>query len=211
MKEIKIEEKSYLIPTSWDEVTLDQFRLIFELEDESINNKIKLFQVFIDLDRELIEQLSYDSFNEVIDVLNFVWTIDNELTEKIIEVNGIKYGLHPDLEKLTLGEWIDLEYFMKDFKTNFDKIITVILRPVVTQDENGYTIEKFNDSTFNDRLQIFRKHLSPRYVLPITNFFLNFVKESMIRSRIYSILKNQNRDPELIIKKIGVGSDISTS
>ena len=39
---------------------------------------------------------------------------ENTELKTIIKVNDIEYGFHPNLEEITLGEYADLETYLKD-------------------------------------------------------------------------------------------------
>lgn len=66
--------------------------------------------------------------------------------KRIIEVEGKEYGFHPDLDSITLGEYADLEQFIKlGIEKHLPDVMAVLYRPIVDKTENGvYTIEAYD-------------------------------------------------------------------
>jgi hypothetical protein len=58
------------------------------------------------------------------------------------KLNNINYGFHPQLDDLTLGEYIDLDTFIGDWE-NIEKAMAVLYRPVVNKIKDKYTIEEY--------------------------------------------------------------------
>jgi hypothetical protein len=58
------------------------------------------------------------------------------------KLNNKEYGFHPQLDDLTLGEYIDLDTFIGDWE-NIEKAMAVLYRPVVNKLKNKYTIEEY--------------------------------------------------------------------
>ena len=61
------------------------------------------------------------------------------------ELNGIEYGFIPNLEDLSLGEYIDLETYLKDQK-NLNKVAAVMYRPITKKYSDLYDIENYSAS-----------------------------------------------------------------
>jgi hypothetical protein len=49
---------------------------------------------------------------------------------KSFTLNNVSYGFHPQLDDLTLGEYIDLDTYIGDWE-NIEKAMAVLYRPVV--------------------------------------------------------------------------------
>ena len=48
--------------------------------------------------------------------------------KRIIEIDGIEYGFHPDLDSITLGEYADLETFIKNgIEKNLPEVMAVLI------------------------------------------------------------------------------------
>jgi hypothetical protein len=75
--------------------------------------------------------------------------IDNLLTqetarfEKVLEMDGKRFGFIPDWDAFTAGEWIDLEGYMDDFWKNAHKVMAILFREVTYEVGESYEIKKY--------------------------------------------------------------------
>ena len=86
--------------------------------------------------------------------------IDNLLTqetarfEKVLEMDGKRFGFIPDWDAFTAGEWIDLEGYMDDFWKNAHKVMAILFREVTYELGESYEIKKYtakeDASTFEE-------------------------------------------------------------
>jgi hypothetical protein len=78
--------------------------------------------------------------------------------KKIIKVNDIEYGFHPNLEDITLGEYADIETYLKNgIENNLPKLMAVLYRPIIEKDEGSYSIEAYGVSDMRMRAKKFTK------------------------------------------------------
>jgi len=75
--------------------------------------------------------------------------IDNLLTqetarfEKVLTMDGKRFGFIPDWDAFTAGEWIDLENYLEDFWKNAHKVMAVLFREVTYEIGDSYEIQKY--------------------------------------------------------------------
>ena len=78
-------------------------------------------------------------------------TLINKLFEEVptfrhtIEVDGQKFGFIPDLENITLGEYVDIDNYIKDPK-DWHRFMAVCYRPITMNVKDTYEIEEYNGS-----------------------------------------------------------------
>tara|TARA_R110002073_G_scaffold105143_2_gene237945 strand:+ start:781 stop:1341 length:561 start_codon:yes stop_codon:yes gene_type:complete len=75
--------------------------------------------------------------------LDMIATQEQSNHEKVIDLNGTKYGFIPDWENFTLGEWIDMDQYVNDFWTNADKIMSILYRPITRSYKDTYEIKDY--------------------------------------------------------------------
>ena len=47
--------------------------------------------------------------------------------KRIIEIEGVRYGFHPDLDSITLGEYADIESMIKnDIEKNMPEVCAIL-------------------------------------------------------------------------------------
>lgn len=98
---------------------------------------------------------------------------------KTITLEGKEYGFIPDWNEFTLGEWIDVEEYCKDFWGNTHKILAVLYREVHRSQGDAYTIKPY---TAKEDTEIFKQ-------LPANIFGGSMVFFLTSRQRLLNTLK----------------------
>lgn len=144
-KEIEI-----IVPETWADVSLKTYQKynsrISNLEDEDeivLGSISALCNIPIDIIKRLkvkdIKTL-YKRLSKLISV-----PVNKEVFDKI-EIKGVKYGFHPNLDELTMGEFVDLEEQTKDGVDGFHNVLAILYRPITEEKGNNYNIEPYNES-----------------------------------------------------------------
>ena len=104
--------------------------------------------------------------------------------KRIIEVEGKEYGFHPDLDSITLGEYADLEQFIKlGIEKHLPDVMAVLYRPIVDKTENGvYTIEAY-DGNITIRPEQMKK-MAAQNVQSALVFFYHFANVFVMTSQL---------------------------
>ena len=63
--------------------------------------------------------------------------------EKVVEMDGKRFGFVPDWDAFTAGEWIDLETYLEDFWKNAHKVMAVLFREVTYELGEKYEVKKY--------------------------------------------------------------------
>jgi len=126
---------------------------------------------------KLIKELS---INDVAIILQKVAKLQEETKsnlKKIIKINDVKYGFHPNLEEITIGEYADIEtYFKNGIENNLPKLMAVLYRPITEIDGDNYSIEAYGKSDLRMRAEKFKK-MKAEDVNNALVFFWTLVKE----------------------------------
>ena len=152
--------KDYNIINSWSDVTLDKWLTLIGYENLSGSEEaLKVVKLFSDIPTKLIKQLSVQDVALVMKRLTDLQTEQNTVLNKIIEIDGVEYGFHPDLEEITLGEYADIETYIKlGIDKHLPELCSILFRPVIEKKNNIYTIEAY-DGNIKIRSEIFKKCL----------------------------------------------------
>ena len=136
------------IPEKLSEITLKQymdFDAANKEESESDFLVHRIINIFCGVDmRDCFKMQIQDAEEiaaEVAEVLNQHTTL-----QTTFEHRGIKWGFIPNLNKISLGEYVDLEEYLKDTKT-LHKAMAVLYRPVTKQYKNIYDIEAYEGAS----------------------------------------------------------------
>ena len=163
------------VPTHINDITLEQYQRFAKINTEEQDKEFFMFktiEIFCGVDIALVSKMRLKDAesisNEVIEVLNSNIPFTNRF-----ELEGVKYGFIPDLQAISLGEFIDLEEGLADSK-GFHKAAAVMFRPIVKEVGELYTIDGYEAST--DMHHIMKQ--APLGVISAAIvFFYNIVKE----------------------------------
>jgi len=142
-KEIEI-----IVPETWSDVTLATYQNYhknvsgLEDEDEIVLNTIStLCNVPVDI----VSRLKLNDIKTIYKKLSKIISVpvNKEIYEKI-EIKGVKYGFHPNIDEMSLGEFVDLEEQTKDGIENMHNVFAILYRPITEEKGNKYDIEPYN-------------------------------------------------------------------
>jgi hypothetical protein len=168
--------KEYNLINSWKDVTLEQWVELSTNEESKTKEAEETIATLSDIPKKLIKELS---LRDVAVIMSKVAELqeeqDSEL-KRIIEVEGIEYGFHPDLDSITLGEYADLETMIKNgIEDNMPEVMSILYRPIVEKKNKIYTIEAY-DGNISIRAEQMKK-MSAEQVQSALRFFFVFVKK----------------------------------
>tara|TARA_R110000744_G_scaffold60935_5_gene126180 strand:- start:3 stop:653 length:651 start_codon:yes stop_codon:yes gene_type:complete len=132
------------IPTSLEDITLRQYKKFLKLQEKVTDERLlnaKMIEIFCGIKFEQVMLLKLSDSQEIIDLLLKIFESKPSLVSKF-KLNGIEYGFHPELDDLTLGEYIDLDTFIGDWD-NMEKAMNVLYRPVLVKMKDKYSIDSY--------------------------------------------------------------------
>jgi hypothetical protein len=173
MKDETIEIK---IPEGWEDVTVEQYQKIISLKEHNI---LEVIAILLNVEIETIKKIDVKSLNSIISNISWVSKLDLDASYKnIIELDGRQFGFINKLTDLTLGEWIDLEYYIENQNENLHKIFSILYRPlVIAYSDTERLLEEYKQSDTIDNLF---KQMKISDVYGAIVFFSLIEQESMI-------------------------------
>ena len=135
-----------LIPSCLSEVTLEQYQKFTKLNtDENQDSSFlmhKTVEIFCNLNLQDIAKVKFTYIQEILNDINNLFEKKQDLIPTFTH-KGIKYGLIPVLDDMTLGEYVDLDENFTDWD-NMHKAMAVLYRPVTLNKGDRYQIEDYN-------------------------------------------------------------------
>ena len=130
------------IPTNINDITVGEYLKFIEVNKKDADEEFlihKTISIFCNIPMK--DVLNIDS-KEAQDIALEIYAVLNQKAEFVdkFELNGIQYGFIPNLEDLSLGEYIDLELYCKELEENMHKVAAILYRPV--------TKHRFNNILF---------------------------------------------------------------
>lgn len=147
------------IPKSWQEITLEQFIELSEVEEDSfLLSNIEIISIVADCDIEEVEELTTKEILEISKSLIWMRKQPPKVFAKV--VGELKYR---PLHLLTLGEFIDLEHYTSKGVKDIPMVLSILYR---ISKFNDWGIEEFEPYKYSleDRSSVFLE-------LPVTSVF----------------------------------------
>ena len=179
-------EKNYNLIKSWNDVTLDKWvKLISRREKTKTQDALDTISVLSDIPKKLINELAIGDVAILLKKISDLQAKEDTKLKKIIKLDGVKYGFHPNLEEITLGEYADIETYLKNgLEDNLTKLIAVLYRPITERNGKDYSIEAYGVSDSRMRAKKFEK-MKARDVNSSLVFFWTLGKELSIILPLY--------------------------
>ena len=184
-------EKTYNLINSWSDVTLEKWVQVMDIETGSkAKESEETIAALSDMPKNLIKELSLRDVAIIMSKIAELQSKQETILKKVFEIDGIEYGMHPDLSEITLGEYADIETMIKNgVEKNMPELMAILFRPVTERNGEAYTIEAY-DGNITIRAEEFKK-MSAEQVQAALFFFSNLGKELLKILPLYLIEKTQ--------------------
>ena len=151
--------KEFNLIKSWSDVTLEKWVKLVDLHKGSRSDEaLETITALSNIPKQLVKELGIKDVAIIMEKISELQSKADGRLRNIITVEGKEYGFHPSLdEDLTLGEWADIETFIKlGIENNMPEIMAVLYRPIVEKKNNKYVIEAY-DGNIAIRAEEFKK------------------------------------------------------
>ena len=133
------------VPTSLNEITLGQYQKYLKITENNPEGNFldaKMIEIFCGIPLSESYKLKMSSATAILDILNELLNKTPQHIERF-KLNGIEYGFAPDLDEMSLGEYIDLDNNVSSWD-NMHIAMNVLYRPIKTSKVNKYNIEEYD-------------------------------------------------------------------
>ena len=197
--------KTYKIVDSWKDVTLEKWQQLVLGKKKSKTQEAKeTIKALSTLPIKLVEEMSLSDVAAIFEKLSNL-QIEGKL-KKVFEIDSVEYGFLPDLDEITLGEWADIEHYIKDgIDKNMHKIMAVLFRPVTSKEGKMYSVQAYKDG--RERAEKFRKKMNAEQVQQSLVFFWNLGNELLTTLPLFLMEKMNKIQAEMNLAKSGGGSE----
>ena len=201
-KEGKVKE--YKIIDSWADVTLEKWQQLVLGKKKSKTQEAKeTIKALSTLPVKLIEEMALSDVATIFERLSKL-QIKGKL-KKVFEIDEVEYGFLPDLDEITLGEWADIEQYIKDgLEKNIHKIMAVLFRPVTNKEGKMYSVQAYKDG--RERAEKFKKKMNAEQIQQSLVFFYNLGNKLSTILPLYLMQKMKKIQEETNLQTNGVGS-----
>jgi len=169
--------KEFKLISSWKDVTLEKWlKLIDFATGTKTEEATETIAALSNIPKQLVKELALSDVAVIMSRIAELQQKQDTKLKKIIEIDGIEYGFHPDLDSITLGEYADLETFIKGgIEKNLPEVMAVLYRPIKEKKNDIYIIDAY-DGNIRLRTEEMKK-MSAQQVQSALVFFYTLGKE----------------------------------
>ena len=199
--------KQFKLISKWSDVTLENWVKLINLNTETKSSEaLETIAELSNIPKNLIKQLELRDIAVIMSKISELQAKEDSSLKRIIKIGKKKYGFHPDLESITLGEYADIESFIKNgLENNLPQMMSVLYRPIIEETQNGvYTIEAY-DGNISIRAEEMKKMASEQVQSALV-FFWHLGNEllKILPSFLVERLKvMQKQSPQNLLQKSG--------
>ena len=132
------------IPTKLSEITLGQYKLYLKISKEVTEERMlgaSMISIFCNIKMEQVMLLKLKDSEEIIKMITDLFESTPNLVRSF-KLNETSYGFLPELDEMSLGEYIDVDTYIGDWD-NIEKAMNVLYRPILTRLKDKYNVEEY--------------------------------------------------------------------
>ena len=143
-KQNKVE--TFKLINSWSDVTLSTWLSLIDFETGTKTEEAtETIAALSDIPKQLIKELSLSDVAVIMSKVGELQQKQDTKLKRIIEINGVEYGFHPDLDSISLGEYADIEQFIKNgIDKQLPELMSVLYRPIKLKKNDIYIIDSYD-------------------------------------------------------------------
>ena len=193
------------VPSNISEIKLQQYQEFEELNNSKNLDQIsltqKMVEIFCGLELKDVVNIRFKDCKSIAEHLNNIFKKEYKLQTQFT-LNNVTYGFIPSLDEITLGEYIDLDTYLNDWK-NIHKAMCVLYRPVTKSFAGKYSIKEYDSETsdvfLNCPMDIVLGALS--FFLSLSEELINLTQNSLMEE----MKKTKGYHQYQFLEKNGVG------
>ena len=202
-----------LLPTNLSEIPLSRYQEFIAMKEKSNDEEFiaqKMIQIFCGMKLGEVAKIKMKHLNELIAHFTKVFSEKPQLIRKF-KIKDIEFGFIPKFDDISFGEYVDLENYMKDWKT-YHKALSVMYRPIKNTNKDKYEIVDYEP---NEDMQDIMK-FAPLDVAISSSFFLSSLgiellkaTQTYLKKELKKMTDSTNLAKDINLAKTGVGMEVS--
>ena len=141
------------IPESTAEIKLGDYQKYVSVVENSDNDEsfqgLKMIELFCHVPFRDVVKMKMTDVSETLEILNKAFEKKRKFKNRFT-INEVEFGFIPDLESLSMGEYIDVTQYL-GVNEDLHKLMAVLYRPITESTRDLYNIEDYKGSeTYSD-------------------------------------------------------------
>jgi len=168
--------KTFNLIKKWSDVTLETWLKLIEFEKGSKTEEASLtIEALSNIPKDLVKELALADVAQIMGLIGKLQEEQDSLLKRLIIVNEIEYGFHPNLDDITLGEYADIETYIKaGVEMHLPDLMAILYRPIKEKKNDIYIIETYEREIRMREEEM--KQMSAEQVQSALVFFYDFAK-----------------------------------
>ena len=166
------------VPSNLESIELWQYQKYMGVVENNKDQEateflnLKLVEIFCGVSLKDVSSINMKDFNRITEIIGNAFAEETPLIRHF-ELDGIEFGFVPNLDKISIGEYIDIESNLSGFK-NMHKAMAVLYRPVTKKHKEKYQVEEY---TGHDEYSEAMKYMPLNAALGAMVFFYRLGKD----------------------------------
>lgn len=166
------------IPTSWFDISIEKFPLIYDIirdkDIDPIDREIRVISILSDMPVADIEKIRIDKLKELIKTVNFVFKMDFPKPVEMFRHNGMRWVVSYDITKISAGDFISISKLTEteeSIMSNLPQLVAMFVKPYKL---NWFKLKEI-EMSYEDRI----KHIESMNVgiiYPLCVFFCKVIE-----------------------------------
>lgn len=204
MIKVKIDDKEYKVPNSFDELSIGLYQEINLIDDKDEKEKIiNYLNILTGIDRKIILRIEIATLKDLFNRFDFFENDFKDTVVDAVEIENKVYVFDDNLTNMRFDMFIDLEEMTKnkdDVVENLHLIMAMLYRPAQKKKVKGKLKPKpYNTESVIERAEFFKEYMMMDKILGALFFFTNLNLQYIQDLEVY--LKRQiqeKREKEMI-------------
>jgi hypothetical protein len=202
--------KEFKLINKWEDVTIETYSKLMTFTNGTKSSEaLATLTELSNIPKELLKQLELKHIVLMLEKLSHLQSQEDTTLKNIIEINGVEYGFMPDLDSISLGQYADIETFIKNgIDKNLPELMAVLYSPIKLKKNDIYIIEPY-DGDIRLRAEEM-KQMSATQVHSALVFFYHFGNVLLTTLQLSLIEVLQGMKTQLQVNPLqtsGVGSE----
>ena len=202
--------KEFKLIDKWEDVTIETYSKLMTFTNGTKSSEaLETLTELSNIPNELLKQLELKHIVLMLEKLSHLQSQEDTTLKNIIEINGVEYGFMPDLDSISLGQYADIETFIKNgIDKNLPELMAVLYSPIKLKKNDIYIIEPY-DGDIRLRAEEM-KQMSATQVHSALVFFYHFGSVLLTTLQLSLIEVLQGMKTQLQVNPLptsGVGSE----
>ena len=138
--------KTFNLIKKWSDVTLETWLKLIDFEKGTKTEEAtETIAALSNIPKNLVKELALADVAQIMSLVGAMQQEQDSVLKRLIMVNKIEYGFHPNLDDITLGEYADIETYIKaGIEKHLPELMAVLYRPIKEKKNDIYIIEAYD-------------------------------------------------------------------